>query len=350
MKFNRINHVITARDNLRAAQWAGAPKGDLAELANTYDQERRAYSERGKKVAIQNIQQEGDTLLVDVRAVPFVNYNELVGETTASEAVALGRLASLAEIVRTADNRLIIQHRSIKNASYPGIPGASVGGLLDVSFQWSDRKPGTPDPIDTTTIKTQASTETNEELGLAEADIKARIVGLTVDKLKPHDVFLLFAESSLTAQQIAEKARHANKNRKLGDADFEEKFVDIEASPEAIKTLLTQVRCPLAPDHSAAFVAAGYTMLVQDPQKGLEAATAWMADLETGIKENYAQINKVVREYYREDPQRLTPPERFSGRSTIPERNPEGYVPGFTPEEQGLPSFDAEMRRVGLIQ
>lgn len=128
---------------------------------------------------------------------------------------------------------------------------------------------------------------------------------------------------------------------------FEEKFVDIEATPQAVETLLTQVHCPLPPTHAAALVAAGYSLVLQE--QGLQAADEWKKRLEQGVSENYQTMNHMVASFYDKHPKALLQvPERFWGKN-VPARTTHGYTPAYGPEEQGLPSFEDEMVRTGLI-
>jgi hypothetical protein len=360
LKFNKVAEVEKARDALWAAKMSGAPAEAIEELEKTYAEKREAYRQKGKKVGIRNIEVEGNTITADAKIVSFPLYNEFANPGTSEELLDLSSLTGMAMIVKSADGKLIIQHRAIEkqrlheekrtkgNASYTDTPGASVGGLVDASLEGNDREPGTPDSVDTQTIQRQMFKETGEELGLEDRDLKQmRIVGLTQDKVKIHDVALLFAESDLTEQQIGERSRTSKRNKNLGPADFEEKFVTIEASPQAIETLLTQVQCPLPADHAAAFVAAGYTMILQE--QGVAAANEWKDRLEQGVRENYRSINKRVADFYDKHPQSLKQvPERFWGKN-IPQRRLHEYTPAYGPEEQGLPSFEDEMVRTGLI-
>src|SRR5882762_1145606 len=122
-----------------------------------------------------------------------------------------------------------------------------------------------------------------------------RIVGVAQDNVKIHDELLLLAGTKLNTADIRRKSRESNRNRKLGEADFEEKFVDIPATPQAVETLLTDVKCPLPPTHYAAMVAAGYSLVLQE--SGAEAAEQWKRDLEPKMKANIDAMNQIVTNY-----------------------------------------------------
>lgn len=343
----------------RLTEKVSATWEERRKFAESPDRERYVRGMPGK-IGIRNLQQEGNILAADAKFVSYPVYNEFSSPQNSREVLDWSSLVGTAMIVRSADGRIVVQHRAIEkrrlheekmtrgNASYTDIPGASVAGLVDVSLKSPDRIKGTPDPVDTDSVKAGILKEAGEELGLGADDLeKVRIVGIAHDNVKIHDEILLLADSKLTSEQIRETSRTSNRNKNLGDADFEEKFVDIEATPEAIQVLLTQVRCPLPPTHAAALVAAGYSLVLQD--HGIEAADSWKAQLEQGVQENYREMDEMVKAYFDKHPETLTQvPERFWGKN-VPVRNLHGYTPAYGPEEQGLPSFEDEMVRTALI-
>jgi hydroxymethylpyrimidine pyrophosphatase-like HAD family hydrolase len=329
-------------------------------------EQREEYASKGKKVGIRNVVTDGNVVRVDAQVVSFPAYSELAKPGNTPEVLNLSRVVGAAMILRTApeqsqaNGRLIIQHRAVSvqrldapkmtrgNASYTDIPGASVAGVIDATFDSPDRNPGAPDKIDTESIKNLVFKEAGEELGLGQEHFRRVVIaGMGEDAIKPHDEFLLLGETDLTASEVRETSRISSRNKNLGDADFEEKFVDIEATPEAVETLLTQVRCPLPPTHAAALVAAGYSMELQ--ASGFDAAETWKQRVEDGVGENYRIIDETVAAFYAEYPEALQQiPERFWG-AKAPARNPEGYDPAYAPDEQGLPSFEDEMVAKGLL-
>jgi hypothetical protein len=358
MRFRGVDAVTAARDNWHAAERNGAAAEEIEKLRTSFLEERAAYQNRGQKIGLRAIRQAGNRIQVDAQLVPFPIYNLLATPDNTTEILNLSAATGVAAIVRTADSRLIIQHRAVEkihpdgsktrgNASYADIPGASVAGMLDASLTQPDRKPGTPDPIDTQTIKDALLKEAGEELGLAPKDLAdLRIVGLAHDNVKPHDELLLLADARLTSEELIEVSRNSSRNKNLGDADFDEKFISIEASPAAIATLLTEVRCPLPPTHAAALVAAGYALTLE--KDGSRAADAWKQAVESKTLHNYQLMNEMVAAYYKHRPDALSQtPQRFLGKP-VPPRDPVAYAPAYTPQEQGLPAFDEEMLRTGL--
>lgn len=333
----------------------------LEELEQAFEHARQDYV-RGMagKVGVRNIERDGDTLSVDVKYVPFPAYTEFARPDDSEEMRDLSRLVGVAMAVRTADGKLVVQHRAVSkqrldiegltrgNRIYADIPGASVAGMLDGTMNDPDRKAGTPDRLNTDAVRAAILKETDEELGLGYNDVsKVRIVGVGQDLVQVHDEFLLLTDANVTAEELREKSRTSAHNKNLGEADFEEKYVEIPATVAAIETLLTEVRAPLPPTHAALFVAAGYSMMLKE--EGLHAANDWRARMEPWAGENYRRINEEVRTHYWMHPEALQQvPERYWNKPA-PLRDPEGYSPHYTPDEQGLPDFEEEMVRTGLI-
>jgi hydroxymethylpyrimidine pyrophosphatase-like HAD family hydrolase len=358
-RFNNVTPVVEARTALREAREAGSD--DVDRLRDEYDQARGTYIGRGKKIGLRAVELVGDnTLAADVQMVSFPVYNLLSGPESSPEVKKLSAAAGVAMVVETSDHRLVIQHRGVQkqritesglsrgNASYADIPGASVAGMIDASLSMDgDREPGTPDPVDTDFLKANILKEAGEELGVAPSDIEGlRIVGLAQDHLKPHDEVLFLGMLKLTAEELREASRKSNRNKNLAAADFEEKFFDIESSPRAIEMFLTEVKCPLPPTHAAAMLAAGYSLVVRE--SGPEAAHEWRQRMQEAVKANYDEMSDIVMHHYQQYPEVLTQtPERYWGRE-VPARDPNGYSPAYTPEEQGLPTLDDEMVRTGL--
>lgn len=361
IKFHGGEDVRKARSALLKAKAAHRPKAEQSSLSKVFEQSRQSYiGAMLGKIGIRNVRLSGSTLNVDVKAVSFPVYTEFAGPENSIEVLDLSSLAGAAMAVRTTDNRLVVQHRAVArqrldaetlsrgNRVYPDVSGASVAGLIDATTYSKGRQPGTPDPINTDFIRASVLKEADEELGAGANDFsKLRIVGLAHDNISVHEEFLVFADANVSAKQLREQSRSAEHNRLLGDADFEEKFVDIESSPQAIETLLCDVICPLPPTHSALMVACGYSMVLQT--EGVEAAKAWKARLEQRVVENYERINEQVAAFYERHPEALDKiPERYWDKN-VPSRNPNGYSPMYTPQEQGLPSFEDEMVRTGLV-
>lgn len=322
----------------------------------------RQYRDRAsasKKLGVRNLEfdNESNTLVVDAINVPFPVYKTLSKPENSAEIREFAEATGTAATLVTADNKLIIQHRLASkpkpdggftrgNALYADIPGASAAGMLDAK---PGDNPSIPARIDTNTVTANVLKEIDEELGLGHDDISGiKIVGVASDKIQPHDELLFYSATPLTMDQVYAKSKESNRNRALGDADFDEKFLAIDATPSAIKTLLTEVRTPMPSTHAASIFATGYSIVLE--QQGPQAAEKWRMEVEDGMRENENAINEIIRLHYVENPESADDiPARYNGKSA-PIRNLKGYSPEFTPEEQGLPTLDSELKRTSLAQ
>lgn len=356
MRFMGVNALRTAHRAWRNARTSQDP--NEPELAEVYHQAGISYLNRGRKIGLRNVRENDGTLVIDVKAIPFPFYSELAIPGASNEALEVSMAAAVATIVRTSDNRLIVQHRGVErqriteagkapgNRAFADVPGASAGGMLDASSLTPNRKLGTPDPIDTESVHTMIRREVREELGLEQLD-DLRIVGLASETVKPHHEFLLMGSTSLTSQQVEESSQASERNKRLHPFDLAEKLFSIPAATSAIEALLCDIKCPVPPTHAAAFVAAGYLMALED--HGADAAAAWCNDLEERMTRHYASIDDTVRNFYAEHPSVANKvPERYWGKP-VPARNLNGYDASYAPSEQGLPSFEDEMVRTGLM-
>lgn len=342
-------------DYLEARDNPATPAEELAQAWSAYKNKVAPST----KVGIRNLSYSQSTNRLTGNAIntPFALYELHAGPDSSSEILNYSEPAASAMVVTTADNQLIIQHRAIErprmtgkgkvrgNGQFADVPGVSVAGMLDAK---PSQKPGVPQDVDTEFIMAGIMKEAGEELGLGPEHLTdQRIVGVATDKTKVHKEFLFSARTHLTAEELNEVSRLSNKNKDLGDADFEEKFMTIEASPKKIRTLLTEVKCPLPPTHAAAIFAAGYSMVLESD--GPEAADQWRAMVESEMNQNTHDVNQRVANHFNRFPEEAERvPERFWGKRA-PKRNPNGYSPAHGPEEQGLPALVDELVRTGLL-
>lgn len=296
------------------------------------------------KIGIRNLRRDGDEITVDTIPVTFPTYKAISNPGESEESLSVSNPAATAGILLTTEadgsHKIVLQHRSPKNFFFGDIPGASVAGYLDGELSGAVMK-----PIDTAGVKSNLSKELEEELGISEDAISANIIsGISKDKTKIHDEFLLFGKLNISVDQVRENVeRRAKEKRPNDEFDFEGKYFIIDGTPEAIYKLLTEVQCPLPPTHTAAFVAAGYNLVLE--RDGLANAQNWMGKLEAGIKINYEDIDRRVKEYWQLHPDLIEkkPDDK-------PTRNIHNYDPTYTPSDQGLPDITSELVRVGLIE
>ncbi len=338
--------------------------------------------------------------------VPFVRYRMLAKRDTDPALLEHVAVSGAAMILRTSDNKLVIQYRSEKNYPYGGGLGASVAGYLDAERSLPATQTGRvgwgPDPVTDETVLKRYRAEGAEEIGLPADSLKfgtKPIQGIAWDSYSPHHEILIFGQSVMPSDELRKRAE-ANQLKKLppGTTDITENIAFIEASPKAILALLGKVQCPIPPSHAAAFLAAGSAMV--DEWAGISAAKAWRQEAAEVAHQNYAAIDAKVQAYYLANPEEFfRVPTKFAAAFTkfaneqsgnvdailgtnevssyshmmkllghgspsleilaharlvhaavcagvLPERNPSGYAPTYLPKEQGLPDQREEMRRV----
>ncbi len=338
--FCGMDDLLQAREAYRVSK-DGGDSGQIEQSRQNYEKLRREYREAlAGKIGFRHISIDGETIKAQASLVLVPAYRLFSNFEARPELIQLGRLSGTAMILSTADNKIIVQTRSKNNRMYGGVPGASVAGLLDAQITEESFKQQMPTEINTETVLHNIFKEAFEEIGLDQPELlDVKISGFGTDKVQIHDEFLITSKTPLTYDQVCQKA---DRNKNKSEWHFSENFVGIPASPEAIKTLLSEVKCPLPPSHTAAFIAAGFSMIRE--REGLSAAKTWKTELVEGIAENYRAINLLVENHYHQNPELLSKPA-----PNKPPRRANGYSAAYLPEEQGLPELRAELIRVGLI-
>lgn len=300
-------------------------------------------------VGIRNIHEEltndGKTILhIDTKPVTFKVYSELVNRENADrkDLLNFGESTGTAAAIFTKDEKLIIQYRGKANRSYGNIPGASAAGMLNARF---NRDTVTDDRGRVHNINrgvladvnplVNINKEISEELQVDPNDASIKLVGIAHDEVKPHSELMYVATIDKTSNELSEKGLIPDD---MDGHDFKERYFTIDGTPEAIRTLLTQVKCPLPPTHSSAFFMAGFMKVAE--RDGAEAASRWAQEVSSEIKANYDEIDRFVIENYDNFPSQI------NGKNM---RSRKGYDPAYLPEEQGLPSLLDELVRTQLI-
>lgn len=316
------------RDVTSAKKTSGIENKASDELTNDERSDYMDSFHASQKVGIRNLSQEGNILTGDTVIVPFPFYRNVNSPEDSLEAIELADQANTALILATADSKLIVQHRSAKNTLYREIPGASVAGQFDRPKGKPPVEPGTLPEITTDTIKLNAVDEMETEIGLKTEDVgDIRITGFAKDNVAVHHEFLLFAKSNLTSGEIEVKAEENAAKQNRGEYDFDERFFVINGDANSIRKLLTEVKCPIPSTHTAAFIAAWYSEMLETVSPA--EAKLNLKLLEEDIKKNYQTIDLIVKAY---DP------------------DAKGFDPAKTPEEQGLPDIVSELQRTGLLE
>ena len=277
-----------------------------------------------QKVGLRNVRQEGNTLVFDTVNVPFQFHLGINRPEDSAESLELADPTVTSLVIETADNKIIVQHRSSRNSLYKNTWGASASGHFD--RPQGDSAPGTLPLITSESIRDNAvKLEMNQEIGLEHDDIRdLRIVGFGTNKQAGHHEFYLFARSDMTGEQVQEKSE-ANARAKAKDQfDFNEKFFVIDSDANTIRKLLTEFVYPSP--HVGVFTAAYYSQLLET-MTTTEAKTK-LKELENDVKANQKRMDDKV--------------SAFNGSR--------GFDPSKTPQEQGFEPVEEALRSAGLIK
>ncbi len=356
-------------------------------LEEEFASAQHAYIDRNApKVALRNIRRtvtpQGDQLTFDIKPVSFPVSKNFAKPGASPEKLNLAESAATAMVLITSDNKILITHRSINNEVYPDMIGTSIAGAFDGTFDRDSKQKGKLKPITEQDVLKNIRKEAKEELGiddqhLGEADIT--LVGLA-EETQPylHHEFLYLGKTKYTSAEIRKNASETERARKnnLSIHDIESKFDFIDATPEAIFTLLTKVASPIPKTHQANLAVVGYKLAYA--RDGKQSAEEWKKKTEAGIIANNLVIDNIVEKAYSAKPDLLKSiPQRFIKKiddavnkfkeanpqaseseietyrqkrvSYLPKRDPKGYSFELTPGEQGLPGYNEAMKESGLI-
>lgn len=339
------------------------------------------------KVGLRNIIRrktpEGDLISFDIKPVTFPVSKNFAKPNAKPEVLNFSESAATSMILITGDNKILVTHRALTNEVYPDMIGASIAGAFDGVFERQSKQKGTLKPITETDVLTNIRKEAKEELGIDDEHLKKEgisLIGLA-EEITPylHHEFLYLGRTEYSSKQIRENASKTERARQknLTIHDIEGKFDFIDATPEAIFTLLTKVVSPIPHTHVANYAVLGYRLVLE--RDGKETADRWKRGVEEGIQRNIAAINKTVSDYYEKNPKIFESiPERLIKKvetavlafknahpnstakeleeyrqkriSYLPKRNRNAYSYELTPSEQGLPDYDTAMQESGLIK
>lgn len=293
-------------------------------------------------VGFRNLRLFDNVLKMDILPVTFSTYSEINSPNENKDSLNMANPTGLACSVMTTEqdgsNRFILQHRSLNNSLYKDILGASVAGYLNGELDKENR--GKLMKINTESIRGHIIKEAEEELGLSEEDIgKVKIVGYAKDKIKIHGEILMQASMGISTREVSERVeKRFKENRSNDQFDFEGNFISIGASSDIIEKLLTEMKCPMAPTHTAMLLASGYFLVMK--YQGLEAALEWKEKIGNKMEKNYDDIDKIVSSYWENNLK--------TGKKVENQKISLSYDPSLTPTDQGLPALDDELKRLNI--
>lgn len=261
------------------------------------------------KIGLRSISLAGSVLSGDHCLVPHPAYS-LYSESPNPLLREFGANVGAALMLITADGKLLVQHRKPENRVYGDVPGASIAGLVDAPK-------GSLDRLDMLKVARDVLlAEGREEVGFAPGVTEEfKLTALQVDKKALHHELTFFSRTSRRSDEIADAAlrnKHIN-----NPAAFSEHIVFLDATPQVVERLLTEVRTPFPMTHAGPLLMLGYELMREThPQD----ASAWLTRVKSAMDENYRVIDSLSE----------------GGK----------YSPGKTATAQCLPSFRDELVRL----
>jgi hypothetical protein len=311
----------TLREDLRAAASSklsiGADGGELVELYGAITK-RLFEASRGKfGITVAGVDPSG-VAQIEVRQVSSPAYFGLAKANMPAAWRERCMATGVCMVVKTADNKLLVQYRTANNAQYAEILGASIAGMFDakVAEGYADTVSavhrrgiaaggqrnleyaaaaslGIVGPITAESVLQQIRAEAREELGLKDKISGGQVVGIAEDLTKPHHEIVLIGSVSLSAAEIVTRAKDKY-DKDAQKYDIPEWCVAIPATGEAVAALLTAVKVPIPPTHAAAFLAAGKSLVRE--ASGAPAADTWEKETVAGYLRNLHAIDAICRE------------------------------------------------------
>lgn len=258
------------------------------------------------KLGIRNIALQGNILTAQHMVVPHPAY-AMFSESSNPQLREFGANLGAALILVTADQKLIIQHRNPANRNYGDVPGASVAGFMDADHGTSPHLNLLAEAMD------HLIKEGQEEIGLAPSVTDSfQLTSIQVDKLSLHHELAFFSRTSLASDSLIENAL---RNRHRDDAvSFRENMAVLDATPQMIERLLTEVHSPFPRTHAGALLMLGLRLASEESST---TGYRWLERVIQRMEANYRHIDMLCD----------------SG----------AYTSGRTATDQGLPSLRREL-------
>lgn len=334
---------------------------------------------------VRRSEKDPNTIRLNIRPVSLPMTAAFASSETNEALKELSANSSTTIAIETATGEGIIQHRSELATTWPDSLAASASGYIDeIPFQQRLEKDKPSNirrllkKLTTQDVKDNALRETDEEIGLGKDAFKpsdVRIGAMIHERAIIHDEFVLSATTSLSPQQVMEKAKDSIRSKKLRPGEYREKFFFMDFSPENILKLVTEVECPIPDAHRAAFINRGYEKMLAKGSKN--EADSWLKRAQEGVPKILQRIDRIVSDDLKKHPEKLTGfPQRLLKKAeenverfkqmnprasaaeieterkkqieALPKRNPNGYSIYYTPEEQGLKNAFAALDTAGV--
>jgi len=359
---------------------AQARKLEHPEYLSGQDRVRYAREyEKTNKLGMFDIQvsKDGKRVKANIRKVPFVFYKHIrKPQDEASGLIELANPTGVAVVIETSDGYFGLGRRGPKNGTYRasdeggGQPGAFAAGIMDMNFSRLTA-PGLPEKLQNSKILRAADQELKEETGVrylgkqfqdqvknyaidnmkretgfrdpeaSSLDARIKITSIGRDKVQPHNEIGVTLQVPVSRQDLIDI--HSNMERNESEKDFSEGIFFIPATKEAVTKFITQSKSPMPPTHYMPLISAMYEKIVTsgaDKALAIQEADEWLAEIEEGLDKNWAEIDRIVEQFYIDNPEAIEENQAESGRKDI---NTKGFDPAVLADKQGLPTLNTEL-------
>lgn len=287
----------------------------------------------------------------------------------------------------SSDGYLILEERSEDSQINPGVAGPIGGGLDGILAREQEQQTklinATPEAI-----LEHGMRESNEELGIPWEELYAiqqtpgrmRVAGFVQDTIRGHHDVIVVARSMKTAQQMGDRYFEHKKGHEKKHDPMPKRLFFTKANPDAIRKLLAQSHCTLAPVLQGALLATGRLLLidqiyhnqeVKNLPDAVQEADQWLKAVQEETENNNLRKDELVKRYNRrERSKRRQQDQENQLRRIIKIKNAKKKesawskfwdkkiigrdVPGFSSQkrlsEQGLPDLQQALTDVKLLE
>ena len=279
------------------------------------------YKATRGKVGLKVRSVDNGVAALTVRQVSAPAYFALSKPGNSPEVAPFVEASGTCMIVRTSDDKLLVQYRTSNNGQYAEMLGASIAGMFDAlpDDSYTDRLAkrhlrvtaqgyearvndlpniaeytvGRIAPVTIESMLHRVETEGKEELNLRANLTGGTFLGIAENLRKPHSELVFMGDVSRTSHDIVRKAKE-NYDANPDAHEVPEWCVAIPATPEAIEVMLADTATPLPPTHMAAFLATGVELVKE--REGEAKSVVWFERVSDKIRDNLQTIDSLCRE------------------------------------------------------
>jgi hypothetical protein len=256
---------------------------ELPELPSTLAESQRFFQDQHfGKLGLRHIAIESDSATAQWGIIPYPAYR-LFSSRKGEEFAHFSATVGASVLITTADDKLIMQHRSDKNDLYKGTLAVSAAGLVNAPSRGSDTTLDVLRHARACVLKEQ-----REEIGLASPSSSAlETSGIILGHQTVHHEIPFFVSTEQTSTQMLENVRR--NSFKDSPVSFRENAFAVPNRPEVIEALLTDCFCPVPDTHAAMLLMKGFEIMSR-----LHPATEahrWVGRVVDEMQEQIARID-----------------------------------------------------------